>query len=82
MSNSGTTLWKLLLVGCFSASSPMLHTLLAGCHDSEMYMRLCKGFVLREWVDEATVHFKDYNRAVLVVADFVQCLAEKHQCGL
>ncbi|KAG9286340.1 hypothetical protein G9A89_014506 [Geosiphon pyriformis] len=40
------TLWKLLLVGCFSASSPMLRTLLAGCHNSGVYMRLCKGFVL------------------------------------
>ncbi|KAG9305802.1 hypothetical protein G9A89_001091 [Geosiphon pyriformis] len=44
----GTALWKLLLVGCSSASSPMLHTLLVGCHNSEVYMRLCKDFVLRE----------------------------------
>ncbi|KAG9289134.1 hypothetical protein G9A89_022443 [Geosiphon pyriformis] len=65
----GTTLWKSLLVGCSLVSSPMLHTLLVGCHDSGV-----------EWVDEATVHFKDRNRAFLVVADFVQHLAEKHWC--
>ncbi|KAG9299223.1 hypothetical protein G9A89_013871 [Geosiphon pyriformis] len=75
-------LWKSLLVGCSPASSPMLHTLLAGCHDLGAYMRLCKGFVLRNWVNKATVHFKDCNRAFLVMADFVRCLAEKHQCGL
>ncbi|KAG9301636.1 hypothetical protein G9A89_016706 [Geosiphon pyriformis] len=66
-----TTFWKSLLVGCSLASSLMLHTLFAGCHDSEVYMQLCKGFVLREWVNEATAYFKDHNWAVLVVANFV-----------
>ncbi|KAG9307743.1 hypothetical protein G9A89_023308 [Geosiphon pyriformis] len=47
----------------------MLRTLLAGYHDSGAYMQLCKGFVLRDWVNEAIVHFKDHmERCELVCA--------------
>ncbi|KAG9307038.1 hypothetical protein G9A89_003089 [Geosiphon pyriformis] len=70
-------LWKFLVGDHLLVSSSVLLTL-AEVLDSNVYMKLCKGFVFVDWIREAVAVFGDKKSAIPIVINFVCYLTESY----
>ncbi|KAG9297346.1 hypothetical protein G9A89_004008 [Geosiphon pyriformis] len=75
-------LWKTLMGSNLLSSSFVLRDLFLEVFDVRLYSVFCKGFVLKSWMDEATVSLDDKKKVAVVVVDFIHYLAKNYRTNL
>ncbi|KAG9307197.1 hypothetical protein G9A89_017025 [Geosiphon pyriformis] len=70
--------WISLTGFFYSPGSIVLHSLSSCSLDVDLYAVICKGFVLKSWLIEATLVFESKKKAVLALVSFVRYMVELH----
>ncbi|KAG9290537.1 hypothetical protein G9A89_020907 [Geosiphon pyriformis] len=72
-------LWRTLMSPNLLLPSFVLQDFSLGVSDVRLYSVFCKRFVLKSWMDEATVSFSNKKKVAIVIVNFIHRLAKSHR---